>query len=187
MRRLDSKLFPLLLFGVFFFQLFQLLFRSHLRQRAHAVDDHRAVEVVEFVLPDSGDVSALCVGEGMAFQVLGVDAHGFGAHDLGVDLGQAQAAFFAFLFAAVGFGEDGVDVDAVVARLAGGVGDEETDVFAHLRGGQSDPFGAAHQLEHLGGQRRQAIVKLGDGFAHLAESGVGIMNDLEVFEHRFVR
>src|SRR5439155_17348223 len=135
--------------------------------RAHSVDDERAVEMVGFVLPDAGDVAFGRFLEGMAGKVLGAHAEFFAAPDFGVDVGEAEAAFFAFLFT-LGFSEYGIHVHAGGFLFAGGIHDEEADVFAYLRRGRADAPRALHELDHGGGQSPQARAKIaynGAGFS----------------------
>ena len=105
-------------------------------------------------------------------------------HDLAVDVGEAEAAFLAFFFAAGGVREHGVDVDAIVLRLAGVVDDEKPDILPHLRSGQADAFVGAHQLEHFGDQRLEPVVKNGHRFTYFSQLWIGVIDNLEVFNHR---
>src|SRR4051812_5165540 len=72
---------------------------AHLCSRPHAIEQQGAVEVIHFVLPDAGDVVGLQLSEGLAFDVAGFHLEALAAEDFGSDLGQTQAAFFAFLLA----------------------------------------------------------------------------------------
>ncbi len=49
-----------------FFEFTKRFSMLHLGGGAHAVDDHGAIQVVKFVLPDSGDVARVCLFDGLA-------------------------------------------------------------------------------------------------------------------------
>ena len=72
--------------------------------------------------------------------------------DAGIErlLADAQSADVADLVI-LGLAQFRVDVNAVIAGLAGVVCNEQADVLADLRGGQADSLVLAHQLEHPGG------------------------------------
>jgi hypothetical protein len=169
-------------FEVVVLELLEFLFGGDFGGGAHAVEDEDAVEVVGFVLPDAGTVAGFGFDEGLAGEVLGLEFEGAGADDVGVDVGEGEAAFLAFLFAG-GVGEDGVDVDAVVVGVAGVVHDEEADVVTDLGGGEADAAVFAHELEHAVDEGAEVGVEGVDGPAGLAESGVRVGDDGEVVIH----
>src|SRR5258706_8370996 len=153
-------------------QLFENAAAGQAGYGAHAVQDQRAIEVVGLVLPDAGNVTVGGFLDGVALQVLGLQAEAFAAPDFGGDVGETEAALFAFFFV-FGFGEDGIDVDADVLFFAGGVHHEEADVLADLRTGQPDASGFLHQLNHPKGEFAQFWRKLRDRLARFSQARVG--------------
>lgn len=164
------------MFEVAFFEIAEDFPIGHFCDGAHSVGEEDAVEVVGFVLPDAGEIAGFGLFEGVAGEILGVDADGFVAEDVDVDFGQGEAAFFVF-FVVLGVAEEGIDVDAVVGGITVVVHDEEAEVFPYLRGGETDSFVFAHDLEHRGGEVCEVLVEMGDRGADFFQSRIGPEDD----------
>src|SRR5690349_15993516 len=78
---IERRVFRLLLRGVLVFELAEDFSGGHLRYRAHAVGDERAVQVVELVLPDAREVAGFDLVDVVALHVFGADAHRLVADD----------------------------------------------------------------------------------------------------------
>ena len=103
----------------------------------------------------------------------------------GVEAGEAQAAFLV-LGRGMPLDDLRVDEDLLLVLLlgvGGEVQDEEPERQSDLVGGQADPPGLVHQLEHLADVRPQLVVDLLDRTGRITQCGMGVLDDLEHERH----
>ncbi len=84
----------------------------------HAVDDEDTFEVVELVLPATGQEAGGGFGETLSVEAGGGDGDDFGAKDIAGDFGEAQAAFFGPLELSLGVGNHRIDVELLENRIS---------------------------------------------------------------------
>ena len=148
-------------------------------ERAEVVDEELAVEVVGLVLDRPAEELFGLVLDELALEVEGLDLDLLGAADLGVEPGQAEAAFLV-LDRRVPLDDLGVDEDELLVLLLGvrgDVEDEEAIRDGHLVGRQADALRLVHQVEHLPDGRPQVVVDLGHGARPIAKGGMRISHD----------
>src|SRR5690348_5483696 len=144
-------------------------------QRRDMVDEQHAVEMVDLVL-DAGGEQAL--GFELADLVLLVEiaqADGRRPLDIGILLGQRQAAFAAY-HRLVGlpddFGVGQLDWLRLLA-LARAIDDDDAFEDTDLRRRQADAIRVVHCLKHVGHQLAHAPVDLGDWLGLAFEPRIG--------------
>ena len=160
------------------FEVFDFAAVGEFGDGGHAVEEEDAVEVVVFVLHDAGGVVFEVFGEGLAVFVEGFDAEGGEAGDLDADVGEGEAAFFAFLFAFF-VGEDGVDVGDGIFAFGGGGGDVDAEGEADLGGGEADAFVFDHEIFHAFDDGTEPVVEMLDVLGDFFERGVGVNDEVE--------
>ena len=75
-----------------------------------------------------------------------------------------------------------VDEDLLLVlllRVGGQVQDEEPERQRNLVGGQADPPGVVHQIEHRPDRRAQAVVDLRDRTRRISQGGMRVFDDLK--------
>jgi hypothetical protein len=102
-----------------------------------------------------------------------------GPLDLGVDVGERQAALLEQRQRTRAVGDLDVDQHEVVLGLAARIEHQDALVQAHLRRGEPDAVGRAHALEHRGHDGAQALVEARDRLGDLAQHGLGIQGQRE--------
>jgi hypothetical protein len=150
-------------------------------QGGQVVDEQPALEVVDLVLdagrPEAGEV-LLAGGAGL---VGPADADFGGAGDVGVLLGDRQAAFLVDVGLLRGPQDLRVEQHERARRqrlVLHAVHDEEADADAHLGGGEADAGGVVHRLEHVVGETAEIGGDLGDRIGAAAQPGVGMDQDV---------
>jgi hypothetical protein len=120
-----------------------------------------AGQVVDLVLEQAGaQVAARHDGDLVAVKVVSLDLDVLEAADLLEQLGEAQAALLALDVAAM-LEDDRVDQHQLVLALgvAGrGVDDDQLVGKRHLVGGQAQPLGVVHQLQHPAGVEPDLLI-----------------------------
>ncbi len=127
-------------------------------QSAHAVDDHKAIAMVELVLPYTAKEFVGLLLEFFSINILGPDAHLGGSSDLGGDSGYGEAALFAANCSAE-LKQLGININSGLIHLVRRTGHEELEVQSQLGGCQADAVGLLHYLEHAVGEGLEAFVK----------------------------
>ena len=159
----------------------------------HAVDEEDAMEMIVFVLNGTGEEAAAAELDGLSVLVGGADLGGFGAGDIGVDIGEAEAAFGAVDGGAEGFdvgvdedhGHVWVGVDRLAIDFEGGgaildvtdIEDGELEGMADLLSGEADAGSGVHGFEHMGDEFPDFGSELADFGAFAAEDRGTVVND----------
>ena len=140
------------------------------------VNQEHPVQVVQLVLEEPGLQFISFDRQFVAIEVNPHEVHRLGADDLPGQAGYRETALF----------EDPLAVrlhDPRVQDHPGGltvVVDEEALLHAHLWGGQTDPGGLVHRLEHFLAQAYQSSVNIGHISGRGAQDGVADDPDLMV-------
>ena len=146
------------------------------------------------MLRGAGEQPGAFENDVLSVELLGADRHPFGAADVRVDIGDAEATFgsdlFTFRGANLGIDEHQRHGGRQVLRFAidkqlgrfvrgGDVDDGEQERLADLLRCQPEPFRGAHGLQHVLGE----LAKLGrdavDALALLAQDRVTVFDDVQ--------
>ncbi|EKF41196.1 class I and II aminotransferase [Nitratireductor indicus C115] len=129
-------------------------------QLRQIVDEQHAVEMVDFMLQAGRQKSVGLHRLHFSLDVHVIDRHTCRAFDIGIIIGNRQAAFL-------------VDVARIRARhnlgiehhqrcrflvLVRNVDNEHAQRLAHLNGGEADPRRVIHRVEHVVGEFAQSLI-----------------------------
>ena len=148
------------------------------------VDEQHAVQMVHLVLEADGEHAVDLFLVGLAVLVLPAGADPIRAHDLGILLGDRQAAFGVGHLAVRVPQDFGVDEhprlpDRPLSGSSGSSGSWRSMTsrrigHADLDRGKADARRGVHRLEHVGDERLQLVVEVSTGLEIWRRTGSGV-------------
>jgi predicted O-linked N-acetylglucosamine transferase (SPINDLY family) len=145
-----------------------------------AIDEELAVEVVDLVLEADGLEAFGANRDLVALEIARAQQHALGALDLGLEIGDGEAALLPEDLA-LGLGEHGVHEDqrAPLGAFLGPlrVDHDQAHGLADLGRREADARLVVHHLAHVASQLAQRVRDLADGLRELAESRIRELED----------
>src|SRR3989304_5076530 len=143
--------------------------------RAHFVNEKRAVEMIELMLPGTRSQTFCLDFYFLPFEIICLSLDPLGTDDLAHNTRETQTTLFFIQFPRF-FCNYGVDKHLFLMTAAISVNNKQTDRPPHLGSCQPNTLRLIHQFHHFLHLQVYLFIDLREGFCLLTEHGVWIVN-----------